>query len=139
MAVADAGSAAAIARPCPRHVRVGANSPRRWPTMFSVMNTGTCRRPSWTAMVWPTMIGRIIDGRDQVFTTFFSFSEFRISIFSLRDFSTKGPFFTDLLIAQSPASPGDTPQAGGLARHGKAAPRSIHHYLDFLFGGRSVT
>src|SRR2546423_2660504 len=49
-------------------------------------------------MVWPTMIGRIIDGRDQVFTTFFSFSEFRISIFSLRDFSTKGPFFTDLLI-----------------------------------------
>src|SRR5256886_12269697 len=49
-------------------------------------------------MVWPTMIGRIIDGRDQVFTTFFSFSEFRMSIFSLRDFSTKGPFFTDLLI-----------------------------------------
>src|SRR5256885_2429879 len=49
-------------------------------------------------MVWPTMIGRIIDGRDQVFTTFFSLSEFRISIFSLRDFSTKGPFFTDLLI-----------------------------------------
>src|SRR5947207_4646953 len=49
-------------------------------------------------MVWPTMIGRIIDGRDQVFTTFFSFNEFRISIFSLRDFSTKGPFFTDRLI-----------------------------------------
>src|SRR2546423_6639153 len=49
-------------------------------------------------MVCPTMIGRIIDGRDQVFTTFFSLSEFRISIFSLRDFSTKGPFFTDLLI-----------------------------------------
>src|SRR2546430_13424676 len=49
-------------------------------------------------MVCPTMIGRIIDGRDQVFTTFFSLREFRMSIFSLRDFSTKGPFFTDLLI-----------------------------------------
>src|SRR5207247_307228 len=49
-------------------------------------------------MVWPTMIGRIIEGRDQVFTTFFSLREFRMSIFSFRDFSTKGPFFTDLLI-----------------------------------------
>src|SRR2546430_937934 len=68
-------------------------------------------RFSRIAMVWPTMIGRIIDGRDQVFTTFFSFREFSMSIFSLRDFSTKGPFFTDRLIAQSPAAPGDTPQA----------------------------
>ena len=32
-------------RPCPRYVRVGANSPRRWPTMFSVTYTGTCLRP----------------------------------------------------------------------------------------------
>src|SRR5207237_5574882 len=38
----------------PRNVRVGANSPRRWPTMFSVMNTGTWRRPSCTAIVRPS-------------------------------------------------------------------------------------
>ena len=31
---------------CPRNVRVGANSPNLWPTIFSAMNTGTCRRPS---------------------------------------------------------------------------------------------
>ena len=30
---------------CPRNVRVGANSPKRWPTMFSVTKTGTCFRP----------------------------------------------------------------------------------------------
>src|SRR5947209_20502474 len=43
--------------PCPRKCRVGANSPSRWPTMFSLMNTGTCLRPSCTAMVCPTMSG----------------------------------------------------------------------------------
>src|SRR5690349_7542689 len=31
--------------PWPRKWRVGANSPRRWPTIFSLMKTGTCRRP----------------------------------------------------------------------------------------------
>jgi len=56
--------------------------------MFSVMKTGTWRRPSCTPMVCPTIVGRIIDARDQVFTTFFSFREFRPSIFSLRDCST---------------------------------------------------
>jgi hypothetical protein len=34
--------------------------------MFSVMNTGICRRPSWTAIVSPTMSGMIIEGRDHV-------------------------------------------------------------------------
>jgi hypothetical protein len=31
---------------CPLKVLVGANSPSRCPTMFSVINSGTCRRPS---------------------------------------------------------------------------------------------
>ena len=35
----------------PRKVRVGANSPSLCPTIDSVMNTGTCLRPSCTAMV----------------------------------------------------------------------------------------
>src|SRR5699024_4668680 len=35
----------------PRNVRVGANSPSLWPTMSSVIYTGTCFLPSWTAMV----------------------------------------------------------------------------------------
>ena len=31
--------------PWPRKLRVGENSPRRWPTMFSVMYTGMCFLP----------------------------------------------------------------------------------------------
>ena len=34
-----------------RKVRVGANSPSLWPTIDSEMKTGTCLRPSWTAIV----------------------------------------------------------------------------------------
>jgi hypothetical protein len=29
---------------------------------------GTCLRPSWTAIVWPTISGKIVEVRDQVFT-----------------------------------------------------------------------
>src|SRR5258706_4259544 len=75
-------------------------------------------------MVWPTMIGRIIDGRDQVFTTFFSFSEFKISIFSLRDFSTKGPFFTDLLICSISGFAGRH-APGGLTRSSRQSRSSL--------------
>src|SRR5699024_1534540 len=56
----------------PLKVRVGANSPSLWPTMSSVMYTGTCLRPSCTAMVWPTKSGKIIEALLQVFTIFFS-------------------------------------------------------------------
>src|SRR3954452_18127180 len=35
----------------PRNIRVGANSPSLCPTIDSEMNTGTCLRPSWTAIV----------------------------------------------------------------------------------------
>jgi hypothetical protein len=36
------------------------------------MNTGTCRRPSWTAIVCPTIAGKMVDARDQVLTIRFS-------------------------------------------------------------------
>ena len=34
--------------------------------MFSVMNMGTWRRPSWTAIVRPSMSGIIIEALDHV-------------------------------------------------------------------------
>jgi hypothetical protein len=40
--------------------------------MFSVMYTGTWRRPSCTAIVCPTICGKITDARDQVLITRFS-------------------------------------------------------------------
>ena len=47
-------------------MRVGANSPSLCPTICSETNTGTCLRPSWTAIVCPTISGKIVDVRDQV-------------------------------------------------------------------------
>ena len=49
--------------------------------MDSVTYTGTCRRPSCTAMVCPTMSGMIVERRDQVLMTFLSPLEFRTSTF----------------------------------------------------------
>src|SRR3982751_6328219 len=57
------------------------------------MYTGTCLRPSWTAMVWPTMSGMIVERRDHVLMTRFSFWELRTSTFLSRCSSTNGPFF----------------------------------------------
>src|SRR6476646_8421490 len=50
----------------PRKWRVGANSPSLCPAICAEMNTGTCLRPSWTAIVWPTISGKIVEARDQV-------------------------------------------------------------------------
>src|SRR6185369_5574156 len=62
-------------------VRVGENSPSLWPTIDSVTYTGTCLRPSWTAMVCPTMSGMMVLRRDQVLMTFLSFAAFIVSTF----------------------------------------------------------
>src|SRR5207237_936796 len=51
---------------CALKVRVGANSPSLWPTMFSLISTGMCWRPLWTAMVTPTISGTTTERRDQV-------------------------------------------------------------------------
>ena len=58
---------------CPLNVRVGENSPSLCPTMFSVTYTGMNFFPLCTAIVWPTNSGRMVERRDQVRTTFFSF------------------------------------------------------------------
>src|SRR3954454_22935035 len=77
----------------PRKVRVGANSPSLCPTIDSVTNTGTCLRPSCTAIVWPSIAGTIIDRRDHVLMTFLVPLSFCASTFLIRWSSTKGPFF----------------------------------------------
>src|SRR5207253_9984584 len=107
----------------PRNVRVGANSPSLWPTICSVTNTGTCLRPSWTAIVCPTISGKIVDARDQVRTIRFSFAAFMASIRLSSRSWTYGPFFDDLrngspgndfasLTFEAQAGQGRRPRAG---------------------------
>src|SRR5215469_13280794 len=55
--------------------------------------------PLWTAIVCPIISGTIVDRRDHVFTTFFSFREFSPSTFSRRCPSTNGPFLSERAIA----------------------------------------
>src|SRR5260370_2361285 len=57
------------------------------------MNTGTCLRPSWTAIVWPSISGTIMERRDHVLMTFLAPFSFCASTFFIRWSSTKGPFF----------------------------------------------
>src|SRR5207237_4302759 len=77
----------------PRKVRVGANSPSLCPTICSVTNTGTCLRPSWTAIVCPTISGKIVDARDQVRIIRVSLTAFLASIRLASRSSTYAPFF----------------------------------------------
>src|SRR4051812_49733587 len=67
--------------------------------MDSETNTGTCLRPSCTAIVWPTTSGKIVDMRDHVFTICFVPAEFICSIRWISRSSTHGPFFEDLDIS----------------------------------------
>src|SRR3954447_15949658 len=76
----------------PRYRRVGANSPSLWPTIDSDTNTGTCLRPSCTAMVWPTISGKIVDVRDQVRIMVLVLALFMSSMRRMRRSSTNGPF-----------------------------------------------
>src|SRR5580704_4762580 len=46
-------------------------------------------------MVWPIMSGKIVDRRDQVFKTFFSFRVFNASTLTRRWSSMNGPFFSE--------------------------------------------
>src|SRR5436853_2924767 len=89
----------------PRNVRVGANSPSLWPTMASLTNTGTCLRPSCTAIVWPSIAGTIIERRDHVLMTCLVPLSFCASTFFMRWSSTKGPFFRLRGIGQSLLAP----------------------------------
>src|SRR5439155_15699890 len=81
--------------PCPRKCRVGANSPSRWPTMFSLMKAGTCLRPSCTAMVCPTMSGKITEARAQVRMIFLSLVAFILSTLAFSCGLMNGPFLSE--------------------------------------------
>ena len=63
------------------------------------MKTGTCLRPSWTAIVCPTISGKTVEDRDQVRIMFFEPEAFIASMRLNSRSSTKGPFLDDLLIA----------------------------------------
>src|SRR5207249_11331919 len=84
-------SAFAVCAPCFLNVRVRENSPRRWPTMFSVTNTALKILPLWTLKVMPTKSGVIIERRDQVLIGVLDFVSFALMILSIRWPSTKGP------------------------------------------------
>src|SRR5688572_22082510 len=87
--------AAALRSPeWPWNVRVGANSPSLWPTMFSVTKTGRNFLPLCTANVTPTISGRTVERRDQVLSTFFDLVRCASSTFTIRCLSTNGPFLT---------------------------------------------
>src|ERR1039458_1262251 len=55
--------------------------------------------PLWTATVWPTNSGRMVERRDQVRTTFFSLAAVSTASFASRCVSVNGPFLTDLPIS----------------------------------------
>src|SRR5262245_57754316 len=74
--------------------------------MASVTYTGTCLRPSWTATVWPTMSGMIVERRDQVLMTFFSPLALSSSTLRSRWSSTKGPFFRERGMGLPPRAAG---------------------------------
>src|ERR1700678_1439586 len=80
---------------CALNVRVRANSPSLWPTIFSDTSTGTCSRPLCTAMVKPTISGMTMDRRDQVLMGRRSFFWLAVCTFLARCKSTNGPFLSE--------------------------------------------
>src|SRR5713101_5815144 len=84
--------------PWPLKERVGANSPSLCPIICSVTYTGMNFFPLCTAMVCPIMSGTIVERRDHVLITFFSFRVFSPSTFMRRWPSTNGPFFSERAI-----------------------------------------
>src|SRR6478735_6126531 len=83
---------------CPLNVRVSANSPSLWPTIWSVMYTGTCCLPLCTAIVSPMNSGRIMERRDQVLIGFLSLVVTALSALATRWWSTNGPFLRERVI-----------------------------------------
>src|SRR5512139_2993898 len=59
--------------------------------MFSVTSTGTCCLPLWTAIVSPTISGRIIERRDQVLIGRLLLVATASSTYFIRLWSTNGP------------------------------------------------
>src|SRR5580700_87385 len=79
------------------------------------MYTGMNFFPLCTAMVWPISSGRIVERRDQVFTTFFSFRAFSASTLRRRWLSMNGPFLSERGIGGPIPPPGAvSPTARGV-------------------------
>src|SRR6266567_6172368 len=76
-------SALAVCAPCFLNTRVGENSPSRWPTMFSVTNTGLKTFPLCTVNVRPTKSGVIVERRDHVLMGALEFDAFALTILSI--------------------------------------------------------
>ncbi len=72
--------------------------------MFSVTKTGTNFWPLWTAMVWPTISGMMVDRRDQVLMTLRSRESLSCSTFFIRWSSMNGPLWIERAIPTSPTS-----------------------------------
>src|SRR4026207_966391 len=87
---------------CPLKMRVSANSPSLWPTMFSVTYTGMCCLPLCTASVRPTKSGITVERRDQVLIGRLSLVLRALSTFCIRWWSTKGPFLIERDMAWLP-------------------------------------
>src|ERR687897_1599911 len=66
---------------------------------------GTCLRPSWTAIVCPTISGVTVERRDHVLMTFRSPDAFMASTLMRRWSSTNGPFFRLRGIGYLPREP----------------------------------
>src|SRR5262249_35415555 len=90
-----AGALALRSPEWPWNVRVGANSPCLWPTMFSVTNTGTNLRPLCTVSVRPTASGVMVERRDHVLMGVLDLFACAVSIFAPRCRSTNGPFLSE--------------------------------------------
>src|SRR6266487_6989452 len=76
-------------------MRVGENSPKWCPTMFSVTNTGLKTLPLWTVKVRPTKSGVMVERRDQVLIGVLDLVSLALTIFSIKWPSTNGPFLIE--------------------------------------------
>src|ERR1035441_7736294 len=114
--------------------------------------------PLWTASVWPTMSGRIVERRDQVFRTRFSPAAFIAVSFSRSGVSTNGPFFVErdmcflesllaalddqavgpLVVARLHALGLPTPRRGRMASARGLAFAAAHRVVDGVHGHAAV-
>lgn len=138
----------------PWKVRVGSEFPKLVSHHVFGDENGRNFLPLCTAKVIPTISGRTVDRRDQVFTTRRSLVSTAVSTFFIRWSSTKGPFFSDLgitaptsgrgandetrrgllLIAGLIALGGHTPRGNGVTAAGASAFTTAERMVDRVHG-----
>src|SRR5208282_3434006 len=97
-----------------------------------------CFLPSCTAIVCPTISGKIVDARDQVLSIFLLLAAFSASMRAIRRSSTHGPFLLERLIAHTlrdrassllalaASAAADDVAAGGLVAFARAVAERRH-------------